>query len=123
MYTAVVLTDESRKILLQKVADHMSEYDDVLAHHMTVNMGTHKPEVSGYKLGDKVSLQVVGIAKDEKVCAVKVECEAGSTNDTKHITVAVNRAKGGKPFLSNKLNWENVSPMSCTLSGILGECA
>ena len=54
--------------------------------------------------------------------AVGVTCAVKSTNEKKHVTVAVNRPAGGKPFDSNKLeNWKPLVP-ALDLRGTVREC-
>jgi len=119
MYTALVLNDASRAKLLRGMDPAiLAEYDDVIAHHMTINMG---PCEMPTELGKHYTLKVIAKGMDEKVIAVQVETECVSKNAIKHITVAVNRAKGGKPFSSNKLT-EWVPWAGPTLSGVVEEC-
>ena len=54
------------------------------------------------------------------IVAVGVSSPIPSKNEIKHITLAVNRKNGGKPFLSNKLKqWSPTNPL--TLKGIIKE--
>lgn len=108
MYTAVVLNKESRQRLVRRFVHLIPPEWNIVAHHMTINMG---PLVKGPAeptlLGQDVELTVVSVAADDKVMAVGIVSDVPSKNDKKHITLAVNSARGGKPFLSNKLeNWE-----------------
>ena len=68
-YSGVVLTATSRKLLLERIN---VVHPEVIAHHMTINMGPLKPDDQGY-VGSKVELMVTSIAYDEKVQAVGVE--------------------------------------------------
>jgi hypothetical protein len=53
--------------------------------------------------------------------AVGVQTEVPSVNSKKHITIAVNRKAGGKPFMANKLVvWKPV-PKEIHLSGVVEE--
>ena len=119
MYTALVLTPESQHQLLSAMDPFLlSEYDEPIAHHMTINMGSCK---DASILGKKFSMEVIAIAHDDKVLAVKIETGCPSQRPLKHITVAVNRKNGGKPVMSNDLtNWEPSSNL--TLSGVVEEC-
>jgi hypothetical protein len=86
-----------------------------IAHHMTINMGGPGDGPANHMLGETVEITVVSFAKDAKVMAVGVETACPSTNERKHVTVAVNRMGGGKPFHSNKLdNWEPVEHFKLT---------
>jgi hypothetical protein len=118
MYTALVLDEASKQKLLSAVPVDPNEFDEVVAHHMTINMG---PCQMPTELGKPYTMQVVAIGKSEFVLAVQVESECASNNAIKHITVAVNRAKGGKPFMSNKItDWQPFS--GPTLKGVVEEC-
>lgn len=109
MYTALVLTEKSRAKLLGKVSSLMPEGWDVIAHHMTFNMGDifNGPlKTTPGILGETWLCIASSFSMDERVFAVGVDCVLPSANKVKHITIAVNREAGGKPFHSNKLeNW------------------
>lgn len=123
MYTAVVLTPESQQQLRARFRDLIPPTWETICHHMTVNMnGIESGPLKGteYKLNTPVTLNVTSIAQDSLVMAVGVETLIPSTNSIKHITLAVNRAAGGKPFLSNKLTvWTPTSPLE--LHGVILE--
>jgi hypothetical protein len=106
MYTALVLTEKSRTKLLQKVDSLVPADWDIIAHHMTINMGDilNGPLKTNPKLLGETWLCIVSsFSLDERVFAVGVDCVLPSSNEVKHITIAVNREGGGKPFHSNKL--------------------
>ena len=106
-YSAVVLDDKSRDKLLQIFGKNLPEEWEKIAHHMTINMGEIDPELEKY-LGFPVRLKVEDFAMDDKVAAVGVS-GFESKNEKPHVTLAVNRQEGGKPFMSNKLtDWESV---------------
>lgn len=122
MYTAVVLTPDSHNKLIESLRDVIPPTWEKIAHHMTVNMGSFVsgPASHDFHLGQNYELKVVSLAYDDKVMAVGVNCVVPSSNTVKHITIAVNRQGGGKPFLSNKLtNWQQTTPID--LIGILEE--
>ena len=76
---------------------------------MTVGMGV-APEVD-HILGKEFPLRVISFGIDDRVAAAGVETEVPSTNKTKHITLAVNRLAGGRPFHSNDIeNWKPIEP-------------
>ena len=52
--------------------------------------------------GEDITLKVVDYGIDDKVIAVGVE-GYHTQNAKAHVTLAVNTANGGKPFMSNKL--------------------
>ena len=106
-YSAVVLDDSSRQRLIDKFNNIIPEGWDVIAHHMTINLGEIDPEYEKY-LGLPIRLTVNDIAMDDKVIAVGVS-GFNTRNPKAHITLAVNRANGGKPVMSNNLtNWERL---------------
>jgi hypothetical protein len=108
-YSAVVIDDESRAKLLGVFQGMVPEGWEVIAHHMTIKMGA-LPKDSQEKQDmiseEPITLSVTDYAIDDKVFAVGVVGYLTS-NKKPHITIAVNRAQGGKPFLSNKLkDWK-----------------
>jgi hypothetical protein len=118
-YSAVVIDEASRKLLLNKIAPIHKE---VIAHHMTINLGPLKGS-NVLLIGQEVELRVVTTASDDKVQAVGVKIlnsKLGCANTVPHITLSVNRQTGGKPMLSNKLtNWTKIAPF--TVKGIVTE--
>ena len=118
-YTAIVLNPDSHSRLLAGFPPP-SGWESV-AHHMTINMGEFKGELNDSSiLGQSVQMTVTHVGQDERVLAVAVDTIVNSQNETKHITVAVNRAEGGKPFHSNKIkDWTPVEHL--TLSGVVQE--
>ena len=106
-YSAIVLDDSSRQRLIDKFKNIIPEGFEIIAHHMTINLGEIDPEYEKY-LGLAVRLTVNDIAMDDKVIAVGVS-GFNTRNPKAHITLAVNRANGGKPVMSNNLtNWERL---------------
>ncbi len=126
MYSAVVLTYESREICLDLAAKHIPDHvemDEVIAHHMTINMGELLAQHKKF-LNEIVEIVVDGFAFDDRVVALRVNRSVGggtlSSNKIPHITIAVNRQKGGKPVMSNNLkNWTTIDPV--TLTGTIQE--
>jgi hypothetical protein len=117
-YTAVVLYPADRAKLLASFPS--PEGFEKIAHHMTINMGAAAAGPAAALIGREFSMTVVSLAQDEKVMAVGVETECPSSNHIKHITVAVNRGAGGKPFHSNQLNnWQPIPHM--TVRGFVAE--
>ncbi|RDJ35107.1 MAG: hypothetical protein DWQ19_09745 [Crenarchaeota archaeon] len=123
MYTALVLTEKSRQTLLKSFQGLIPPTWEVIAHHMTINMGNAASgplAQSEFEVGQTAKLVVTHYAYDALVMAAGVECEVPSANTRKHITLAVNRREGGKPFYSNKLtDWSYVSPIE--LEGVIEE--
>lgn len=109
LYSAVVLDEKSRTKLLERVGALIPKNYEIIAHHMTIKLGELLPEQKKL-LGLNVRLAVDGFGKGDKVIAVK--CHAvGITSDNKtpHITIAVDRASGGKPAMSNLItNWYEI---------------
>jgi hypothetical protein len=113
-YSAVVLDEQSRERLINRFKSIIPEGFEIIAHHMRINMGEIDPDYEKY-LGLPVRLTVEDIAMDDKVIAVGVS-GFKTHNPKAHITLAVNRANGGKPVMSNNLrNWEKIRrPLSLT---------
>ena len=113
-YSAVVLDETSKKNLVERFRKYIPNDWEIVAHHMTINMGEISPEWVEYVGMDGVKLTVEDVAMDNMVVAVGVS-GFHSKNEKPHITLAVNRKDGGKPFMSNKLeNWKKVRPMVLT---------
>lgn len=123
MYSAVVLSDQSREALLDDLGDMIpATHSDVVAHHMTICMGPLSKLGLEQLDGTYQELLVTHFACNDKVCAVKVETKVPSSNTIKHITVAVNRNAGGKPKDSNNLtNWVSVAEWNLNLVGTVEE--
>ena len=110
-YTAVVLDKKSHDLLVSEMKHHIPEGWEVYAHHMTINMGAYKIRD---EVGKRVTLTASSVAHDAKVVAVSVYGYP-SSNSQPHITVAVNKAEGGKPKDSNSLKkWETIHPIRLT---------
>lgn len=112
-YTAVVLSPASRAQLLERLGIgnglEMGGWE-IIAHHMTINMGSAEKGPAADMVGQTVNLMAHMFAEDDRVMAVAVKTEVPSVNETKHITIAVHRGNGGKPFNSNNLNdWKPIS--------------
>jgi hypothetical protein len=64
-------------------------------------------------------LEVNGFGFNNQVIAVRVSGYF-TTNKNPHITIAVNRANGGKPVMSNAIaNWHDMAPFK--ISGTVQE--
>ncbi len=106
-YSAVVLDDKSRERLIERFKFAIPDDWEIIAHHMTINLGEIDPNFEKY-LEMPVRLNVEEFAMDDKVAAVGVS-GFESKNAKPHITLAVNRKAGGKPVMSNNLtNWERL---------------
>ena len=126
-YSGIVLDDVSKEALLSLP---IPEGWEPVAHHMTITLGSlvHKKGKHDfsqtYPVGSEVELPVVAVGQDERAMAVKVEApsEISKKISFPHVTVAVNREGGGKPFHSNKIPEENFEPLSgIVLRGIVEE--
>lgn len=126
-YSGVVLDEESKQQLLNL---DIPEGWEPVAHHMTITMGSliHKKGKhdfsEAYPVGSEVELPVVAIGMDDRAMAVKVQppSEVSKKISFPHVTVAVNREGGGKPFHSNKIPEENFQPLTgITLRGTVEE--
>jgi hypothetical protein len=127
MYTAIVLTEASKKELRDKIDDFVPlNWIEVMDHH-TINLGPvleeHKPF-----LGKKFTLILKDIGFSTKAVAVSVVCdEIKSQNKIPHITLATNPVVGGKPKDSNDIeDWLSLKPFFpanefLTVEGILTE--
>ena len=77
-----------------------------------------------YPPGARVEIPVIAVGRDDRAMAVRVD-PPGPINKKisfPHVSVAVNREEGGKPFHSNKIPEENFEPISgITLKGVVGE--
>ena len=106
-YSAVVLDNVSHQKLVKVFKPMIPKDWEILAHHMTLNLGGIDPKFE-QDLGRDIEISVVDYAMDDKVMAVGVE--GYPTNNKKaHITIAVNRTVGGKPMMSNDLSdWKPI---------------
>ena len=105
-YTALVLTRQGHNELISKMANEfpIDEWEKV-AHHVTLNMGSWKGDPN--LIGKEYTIEAVSFAKDGLViaCGVKMNDTGLPSKANPHITIAVNRAAGGKPAMSNNLDW------------------
>jgi len=115
-YSGIVLDEESRQKLLELP---MPKGWEPVAHHMTITMGPlqhpkGKHDFSKtYPVGSPVKLTAIAVGQDDRAMAVKIS-PPGKINPKisfPHITMAVNREGGGKPFHSNKIPKENFTDL------------
>lgn len=103
MYVAANLTDAAREELLAffhiNVITRQSRGWEVIAHHMTITMGGIDDKI----IGNSCKLKVIGYGVSDTVFAAWIETDTPSVNKTKHITIAIDRAAGAKPFDSNRI--------------------
>jgi hypothetical protein len=118
-YSAVVLDEQSKNKILTEFASKIPEGWEKIAHHMTITMGGLPPEKKA-DLGKTVTLMATHFGVSEKAIAVKVSGYF-TTNKNPHITLAIDRKGGAKPFDSNGItNWETL-PTTISLSGKVTE--
>ena len=118
-FCALVLDEESKTKLIQY--SEIPKGWEVFAHHMTINMGEIKPEYEKY-LGMTAKLRVTKIGMSDLAMAAMVDTNIPTLSTIPHITIAVNRAEGGKPFYSNKItNWKPIQ-FAIELTGKVEEC-
>jgi len=119
-YSALVLDEPSRTSLIGMLGDAIPGNWEVVAHHMTITMGPllhpkGKHDFSQtYVSGETFDLPVTSVGMDGRAMAVQVMAPFPINRKTKfpHVTVAVNREEGGKPFHSNKIPIESFKDIS-----------
>lgn len=145
MYTAIVLSEESRLDLLKvfeaeiqalgKDFQLQTTNGDPLIHHVTLNMGGLDVVMNDKSLlGKEITMEVVSFASDYRVAAFGIKIDASgyggskfgkpsvySTNQIPHITIAINPKEGGKPFHSNDLQEWKPTHTVVEVRGILQE--
>lgn len=116
----VVLDDSSKSKLLTALGHNIPKGWEILAHHMTISFGKGLSSDLVNDLGKTVNLKVVAVGKSDMVIAAGVE---GYHSDNKHphITLAVNRASGGKPVMSNQITDWKTLPSYINVSGVVTE--
>lgn len=108
MYTALILDDISKSRLINKFGN-LPEGWELICHHMTINLGNSDKGPASELIGQEFDLMATSFAYSENIIAVGVETVVPSVNRIKHITIAVNRSKGGSPKLANLLtHWEKL---------------
>eukprot|EP00732_Lithocolla_globosa_P002506 Lithocolla_globosa_v1_NODE_1665_length_2411_cov_2.416384.p1 type:complete len:286 gc:universal NODE_1665_length_2411_cov_2.416384:1303-2160(+) len=127
-YTAVVLNQESRHILLslfQPPDPHWRVYAD----HMTICLGRPPPHLQSTLrplLNQTVSLQVIGCGQSSVAMALRIggDYQTLTTNRVAHITMFI--APGCKPHQSNDIrkwwplpDWQRGMPRSLHVTGVL----
>ena len=100
-YSAIVLDDKSRKLLLSKFKQLGIPKDwEPSAHHMTIKMGELEDKSF---IDKKIKLKVMSFGIDDKVAAVGVQSPIEPEDRKAHITLALNRQAGGTPKISKEL--------------------
>jgi len=102
-YSALVLYEQSHNELM--VAFSQNPDWEILAHHVTLNLGSYKGDRE--LLGKDFNIAVEKYGENEYVSAVSVLLPAEIlSKPNPHITIGVNRTIGGKPMMSNQLDWQ-----------------
>lgn len=146
MYTAIVLDKDSQRALKELLGYPYTDSStgwEMICHHVTICMGRMKGKYP-FELGEEIQLEVIGAGKAhgfdipidkrkeiplaaEVAFAAAVRLPEGKhvKNVVPHITLAVNRSIGGKPFHSNSANWVyyDSTNTGVTLKGIVQECS
>lgn len=108
LYSAVVLDEKSKSLLLQNFRSIIPEDWKIYVHHMTIAFGKGVQDKS--ELGKTVTLRVTKLGISDMAIAVGVEGYP-SKNAIPHITLAIN-PNGGKPVMSNDItNWKDITPI------------
>ena len=127
MYKAIVLDKESRDYIIRRMyaREACDEDLEIVAHHITICMGTDKKKKYPFEVGEDVEFTIshlgtlyameMGDKQPEgsgnttrMVVAAKVVLPEGKfvKNQTPHVTLMVNRQMGAKPVYSNYItNW------------------
>ena len=106
LFSAVVLDQASKTILLERFDMLIPKDWKVITHHMTICLGELKDKSD---IGKEVTLRVFGVGTTDMAMAAKVD-GYNSLNDVPHITLAIN-PDGGMPKMSNEITkWQDVKP-------------
>ena len=124
-YTAVELDDTSHQALLHLVPQGWKAF----AHHMTIIPPTLQQSEPRYNYpnypidGERVQIEAVAVAQNDKVIAVKIETNIPTKNKIPHVTIATNLKNGGKAMDSNNFEESDFKPLAkpISLSGIIKE--
>ena len=130
-YYAIVLTEESKKQLMQLCCTNESfdylyeETSKVYCDHCTImHNSKHNPYIKEYldtKLGKEFTMEVIAIGYDDKALAARLSrgwyITQLCTNDIPHITIGT--FDGGKPVDSNFTNFWKGLEQPIILKGIL----
>ena len=121
LYTALVLTDDSKRFLLNEVMKFAPKWENgrIIAEHHTIAFHTNMTDeilewcVENEEKMFRVFAYEYGIS--DKAFAVKLETNIPCANETKHITIMVNTDNGGKPVDSNKItDWHRMPRIPLT---------
>lgn len=108
-YYGVMLSEESKTTLIEKLKDVIPVNWKVITNHMTISLGAPpKGAISEYldtHMGVSVNLSATEIGISNDAIAVKINTDIPTKNKIPHITIAV--PHGGRPVHSNDIvNWK-----------------
>ena len=119
-YSAIILDKDSRVILEQNFKHLMPEGWEWICDHMTITLGPLPDELKNM-LKKQIELTVKTFGINDKVMAIGVG-DFYSANKIPHITLAVNRNNGGKPYMTNYIdNWITIKNNIPILTGHIDE--
>ena len=130
-YSAVVLDQKSRNLLLQRFIHNNPEFDDwiKICHHMTICMGELPEHLKRYWLDEEVGLTVTHVGSSDKALAVKVQgfftlskqikFEGDIENRYPHITLAINPIDAAPKDSNYITEWQKIDKIK--ISGIVKE--
>jgi len=122
-YTAVVLDSISREKLRQEFYSWSGEIPEGwewIAHRMTIKMGALAEPMRSELVGKTARLVITDLGMSNMALAVGVK---GTYSEKRkpHITLAVNKAEGGKPQMSNLITDWKPYETDFVLTGVITE--
>ena len=104
LYSCVLLDEQSKGTLLDKLGIWIPKDWIAIIHHMTINLGELKDKSN---LGKEVALTVTRLGLSDMAMAVQVD-GFPSNNEIPHITIAIN-PENGKPAMSKEITkWQDI---------------
>jgi len=122
-YTAVVLDSISRERLRQEFyswGGAIPQGWEWIAHHMTIKMGALAEPMRSELVGKSARLVITKLGMSDMALAVGVK-GVYSEKSEPHITLAVNKAEGGKPQMSNLIRDWKPYETDFVLTGVITE--
>lgn len=128
-FTGAMLLEDDRDSLLVRAGHRenpaMAGWEEK-AEHMTLCLGPASSEGFEEWLNREVEITVVAFGSlffenGSGIAAVRVECDAPSKNDVKHITIAYDKANGVKPKQSNDIQEWTTLPEPFKLRALVRE--
>ncbi|HZS43266.1 MAG TPA: hypothetical protein VFA52_03575 [Candidatus Paceibacterota bacterium] len=84
VYSGIFLTEDSRKILLEKIRPL---YENIFAHHVTVKYRPNSEEIFNFQPGKEYELEIVGVASDGKSQAAVIK-GFKTESEVTHVTIS-----------------------------------